>query len=297
MLRATLGAGLVAFAACSEHDLDLAPQASFDAVQQGQLDKPADVRELDALVEEINGYASKTAYVVDHPKKYDDETDARFASVRCGGVLVNELGLRLVTRSRKDQRLRRLVLEWSSAREKENLVTYEAYHYDETGALRVVVVDRETDHSLDEAFMKDVSAYNASLSFAIAQMPRDTESERVAIAQKGQELHGPLTIVQYRVYFRPDGTPFYETRRDGLELARMADYPDIPEEPPILYGVHPANVTAAPFLVALSPAPRYSARALPEAWVTAAQPSIRSELIAANLRDGELSLRAPPVCR
>lgn len=300
MSRLLVVFALAAMAGCSDHALDLdSPESAL--LQQGQLVKPNEVNELDALVREINGFDSAPTFEA-HDRDYRDDVDSRFVEVEggCWRAEVNEHATRLVTRSRSDERLRKLVLTWTSSPSDlhESWTTYEAYHYDRAGALRVVVVDRETNHQYDEAFMKVVDAHNEEVTAAIARMPKQSEPERVAILQKSHEMRRPVTIAQHRVYYRRDGTPFYETRRDGLEQALAADYPDIPRTPPKLYGsTHPANVSVAPYLLALSPSPRYSARPLPETWVAPAEPSIRAELIAASPYDGELSLRTPPVCR
>lgn len=281
--------GLVALflVACADHDLAL---GSAEVLAQGQLVKPTPVMEIDALVSEVNGFDSDAAYA-------NDGVDTRFVDAPCDGEVVKESGSRGVTRS-KDGRLRKLVLTWTSSRNDDKifLTTHEAYHYDRSGALRVVIVDREVNHAFDEPFVKAVEEHNDAIARQIATMPKDTESDRVAVAQKGHTVRSATTITQYRAYFE-DRKPIYETRREGLELARANDFPDIPQRLPTLYGnAHPANVTSVPYLLSLSPAPQYTAHALPEQVLGPTEPSIRTELIAYDIHDGELSLRTPPAC-
>lgn len=282
-------------AACADHALDLeSPEATI--LQQGQLAKPEEVRALDALVDDINGFGSLDDFRA-HPARFSDELDERFSETLCPFTEKSESAARVVTRSREDGRLRKLVRSWTSTQEKSSVRTHEAYHYDDRGTLRVVIVDQETDHSLDADFMRLVDLHNEEVTLAIGGMPTTTEAERIAIVQKGHELRDATTVSQFRVYFRVDGTTFYETRRDALELARADSFPDIPQDPPTLYGkVHPANVTALPYLLSLSPKPRYSARALPEILVRETQLSVVSELLGAG-EDGEIALMTRPVCR
>ena len=282
--------GLVALflVACADHDLAL---GSPEVLAQGQLVKPTPVMEIDAIVSEVNGFDSNAAYA-------NDDVDTRFATASCDGEAVKESGVRGVTRA-SDGRLRKLVLTWTSSRDdgKIFLTTHEAYHYDRSGALRVVIVDREVNHAFDESFVKAVEEHNDAIARQIAQMPKDTESDRVAIAQKGHTVRSATTITQYRAYFGADRTPIYETRREGLELARAKDFPDIPQRLSTLYGdAHPANVTSVPYLLSLSPAPQYAAHALPEQVLGPTEASIRTELVAYDIFDGEGSLGAPPAC-
>jgi len=261
--------------------------------------KTAEVKALDALVTSINGYASPDAYLVEHPRDYVDGLDSsrlQDGSPRCEGRVVNEAAVRAWTRERSTGHVRKVGVTWSGERGDVSITSHETGHYDAEGQLRVVVVDRESDHVLDDAFMADVMRHNERINQELRTMPSGSEAEKVALAQKGRELRDSTTVVQYRIYYRADGTKLYETVRKGLERARAIDFPDIPSAPPVLFGVaFPANVTAEPVLEGLFPHPRHGFRELPELEVPPEE-SIEGELLVKSGIDAEAALAAPLTC-
>lgn len=281
---------------------DSAAQASaWTATDLPPATKSAQVIELDALVTAINGYASADAYILEHPRDYDDTLDTSSlerGDPRCAGTQMNEAQVRDVTRERATGRVRKLGMTWSGQRGDVHRTAHETYHYDAVGRLRVVVVDLEEDHSLDDAFMAEVDSHNERVQAEHRLLPFSTEAEQIAVARKARELRDAEVITQYRVYFGTDGAKIYETVRAGLERSRELDYQGaIDNVPPVLYGsLHPANVQGEPILVRLYPTPAYSMRALPELQLTAAD-SIVSSLSATNAFDAEAALAAAPACK
>jgi hypothetical protein len=209
---------------------------------------------------------------------------------------VNESRIRSVTRDHA-KHVRKLGLTYSSHEGDVMVTSHQSYHYDASGKLRVVVIDREEDHTLDEPFLREVDAHNLRLRDEQAKMPLITEMDKVAVANKLLELRTAERIVQYRLYFRADGSLFAETKSEDLDHARALDFEAISQMPPTLYSdLHPANVEGTPYLTNLFPNPLYAMRPLARTNVPAAE-SMQKTLIAANPSDPEASLAATPICR
>lgn len=270
------------------------------ASDEGAVSESANtVAELDALVDDINGYASLDAWTIEHARAFSDDLDDRFLQDEtCSKLAVNEAKLRGVTRDRGgDKRVRKLDLSYASHEGDVMVSSHQSYHYDASGHLRVVVIDREEDHMLDEPFMREVDAFNARVKAEHDKLPVVTETDKVLVSNKLLELRTASRVIQYRLYFREDGSLFAETKSEDLDHARALDFEAIPQMPPTLYSdMHPANVVGTPYFTRLFPSPTYAFRPIARTHVPVAE-SMRGTLIAANPSDGEASLAAKPVCR
>jgi hypothetical protein len=286
-----------ALAACATQPSESAT-SSADVSALSPAHKSAEVQALDAMVTAINGTASVDAWNVEHPRDFEDDLDtSRLADARCTATGVVESSTRWITRDRATARIRKLGLTWSGWRGDVSTTHHETYHYDASGRLRVVVVDVEDEHMLDDAYMANVTAHDEQIRREAQAIPLDSEEHKVEAAQKARDLEDSTTVTQIRIYFSESGERIYETMRPGLERARKLDYGDVDDTPPVLYGdIHPANVTARPVLEHLFPSPMYRFEPLPEYEVPADQSALH-DLVASAPKDAEASLSAPTVCR
>lgn len=251
---------------------------------------PTRITELDKLVVDINGYGSPTDYA-HHADTYVDDAVV-WPGIDCSGKLVSEDATRRTTRT-KDGKLAKLELTWTAATIATRTTTHESYHY-ENGHLRVVVIDQETDHSIDQAYMALVDDANETIMQRLSSMPRTTPSEQAAAINQERQLRDGQIIVQDWLYFDENGTLIYELRKRGIERARAVDYPNIPQRFPTLYSdVHPAHVIGSPYLVALDD---YAYQPLVVQEVDSTTTMLGS-LVASDPFDGEMSLKTKPACR
>lgn len=275
--------------ACSATIEIPAPHRSEDTIT-----KPADVLPLDKLVMSINGYASAEDYTVNHPANYVEDSVVWPGGDLCDKFGVVEKPTRQTTRT-KAGTLAKMVLTWTNTTIVSSTTMYESYHYDANGKLRVVVIDQESDHSADPGYMQAIDDQNSTILQQEDNAPRSTPAEQVAVINLKNQVKDGQLIFQEWLYFSEDAKLVFEMRRIGVEMARAASFPNIPQILPTLYGdVHPANVIGAPLLLTL-PA-QYEYRPLIETVVDSTT-TMLGGLIAADPFDGELSLKTKPACR
>ncbi len=269
--------------------------------------KSADIKALDAMVDEINGYRSLDDYVVVARKQFPQSLVVDL-SHRCSNNdrVVSEAGTKLTVREGSSKRLRQVTRVWSTwtgAGKNTSHTVHESAVYDSSGKLRVLVLDVDSDHLLDEVYMAKLFVENEAVPRRTKALGvLDTTQKKVEVANSADDLQTSGSSAQYRIYLDASGRKVLETVRRGLEYSSVqssAGQHAAGASPPVLYdekGIHPSPAKSRFRFSAIFPVAVGYPVELPEVVVRPSE-SWASRALTKPTDNPEAILKQLPVCK